>query len=273
LKKYEIPPNFFCSDEFFHRSNIEEVEQNGYVYWEGDNWIVCPPIEEKTGKLIDSREFEFKNGIWSSFQNWNPSIDCKKSFLDFEYLYNPRDFLDLSGGKWQVFRKNIKKFPGRYGKSPLKYEIPNRLIDKKGTVFVIAQINDLLISWLEGNPGRNVIEDAEVLHNFILNGDNRKILIDKDLNILGVNVWDYNYRYINFRFSICRPYKFLSEYLKYLFYTDPIIYYANTIVNDGGTMGNENLEKFKNKLNPVERLQLFTYSEGENEKRGVIVGH
>lgn len=113
-----------------------------------------------------------------------------------------------------------------------------------------------------------VIHDDEVMIDYLFHGDNRKILVDKNGFILGINIFDSNYKYINFRFSFSRNIKFLSEYLRYVFYTDPAILNQNKLVNDGGSLDNKNLAFFKEKLNPLEKRKIFSYikMEGRNEK-------
>ena len=51
--------------------------------------------------------------IWSDFDNLQLGgiNDRKSQFLDWEYIFDPNSFKDLSGKKWEVFRKNIRKWP------------------------------------------------------------------------------------------------------------------------------------------------------------------
>lgn len=255
LKKYKIPPNFACSKEYFERSKMEEFVEGEYVYWAENNWIVAPPINASTGELLT----HFKGWnyqIWSSFQNWEPSSEYEKKFIDFEYIYDPRHFLNMIGGSWQVFRKNVRKFPGRYGKAPLRY------LKVEGKDFE-NDIKDVFVEWLKSREENQEIYDDVTMTDFILNGDNRKILVDKDNRVLGINVFDSNYKFINFRFSITRNIKFLSEYIRYVFYTDPTILAQNKLVNDGGSLGNKNLEFFKDKLNPVSKRNVHSYVKKE----------
>ena len=60
-----------------------------------------------------------------------------------------------------------------------------------------------------------------------------------------------NCKYINFRYCFDnREVIYCNEYLRLLFYRD--IAYKEKLVNDGGVLDNENLKRFKKKLNPIE---------------------
>jgi len=257
LKKYKIIPTFPCSEEYFQRAKIKEEITGDFIYWKHNEWILFPPINMNTGELLpngNSISGDYQNWathIWASFPNWSMPSNYKKEFLELEHIYNPRHFLDLTGNKFQVFRKNIRKFPGRYGNSPLQYIEANDNHEN--------QLKDLFIEWLKNKEGNQEIHDDEVMTNYIFNGNNRKILVDKNGYILGINIWDSNYFYINFRFSFSRNIKFLNEYQRYLFYTDPVILNQNKLVNDGGIMGIESLRIFKDKLCPVEKREIYSY--------------
>jgi len=285
LKNFNVTPNFYCSQEYFEKAKLKEVVIDDLIFWEEDDWIICPPINIYTGELFSgiftpdqSRYLSHMSGkkrVWSSFQDWHLPDTWKEEFLDYEYFYRPKDFTRLEGGRWQVFRKNIRKFPGRYGKAPLDYTYVEYIEDKKGEEFVTDQLEILFLDWLEMQGREEKIEDDEVIMSYLYEGNLRKVLFDKDFTILGINIWDFNHSFINFRFSFNRGHKFLSEYIRYLFYTDSEILNQNKLVNDGGILGDKNIQAFKEKLNPAHRTKLFSYTktEGKDEKDGVVIGN
>lgn len=254
LEKYKITPTFPCSQEYFERSGIEEQTCGDYVYWKQHEWFIGPPINSLTGELVKSPPSDWiipMNKIWACFHNWEMSSDYKKEFLSFEYIYDPKNFLKMEGGRWSIFRKNIRKFPGRYGNAPLRYI--------EATSDHEEDLKKLFLEWVGTKGEDQEIHDDEVMLNYLFHGNNRKILVDKNNYILGVNIWDLGYSQIYFRFNFSRNIKFLNEYLRYIFYTDPIILNQNKLVNDGGSLDNKNLEAFKDKLCPLEKREIFSY--------------
>jgi hypothetical protein len=242
LENLGVEPNFWCSEEYLFRANAQEVNTGKYLYMTDEDWILFPMIDLEKMELnsvINSK-------IWSDFAG----IDFKgiSKHLDWEYLYDPKSFLVMEGGSWQVFRKNCRKFPNRFSK-PLTYDWIINYELKFGTPD--WKLNELFLDWLKGFGEQVEIHDDKVMTDYIQNGFFRKVLFDDEGNIFGLNIWDENYKYINFRFSTCKREPFLSEYIRLLFYTDPFIILKNKLVNDGGTLGNENLKRFKDKLNPV----------------------
>lgn len=267
LEKYKVTPNFICSQEYFEKAKIEEIEKDGFIYWKQYDWILCPPISIHNGELLGVPK-DWATKIWIDFLYWSPPIGYELSFLDWEYIYKPKDFTNMSGGNWSTFRKNVRKFPGRYGKAPISYVHINEITRKMGERFVEDGLKNLLVRWLNSQGENEEIQDDDVILEYLYKGENRKVLIDKDYTLLGINIFDLNYFYINFRYSFSQDHKFLSEYLRYLFYTDPTILHHNKLVNDGGSLGNKNLESFKDKLNPVAKRPVYSYTrmeEGERE--------
>jgi hypothetical protein len=268
LKIYNIVPNFYCSQEYLDKSGVEEITIENYIFLQQDDWIISPPINALNGELLGVPK-DWAPKIWIDFQYWRPPVGYEPTFLDWEYIYNPKDFLDLSGGNWRVFRKNIRKFPGRYGKAPLSYVNIFEVARKRGERFVKDSLKNLLLEWLSDQGKDEEIHDDDVIVEYLFNGENRKVLIDKDYMILGVNIWDQNHQFINFRYSFSQSHKFLNEYIRYVFYTDPTIIHHNKLVNDGGTLDNNNIESFKDKLCPQAKRPVFSYhktGEGPNEK-------
>ena len=103
--------------------------------------------------------------------------------------------------------------------------------------------------------------------SYLFSGNaNVKVLV-KEANpevVLGLVGWDRNYEYTNFRYVLSRPGEaFLDEYARLLFYTDSEIH-RGLLVNDGGTLDNPNLERFKDKLNPISKRRVKTWRRMDN---------
>jgi len=245
LERAGIDPNFWCADEYFQRAGWSVHSSFGKVWAEDkDAGFVLPCLSLSGG--FEMRGFD----VWADLEGYEGMPLLTREFLDYNFIYDPRNFLKMEGGDWAVFRKNSRKFAKRQT-HPCFYT------DRYHTVVCEEDIKGLFISWLEGKEGE--IHDDEVMLNYLLNGDNRKFLIDSDGELIGINVWDENYKYINFRYCICDSKPFLSEYMRLLFYTDAEILGKGKLVNDGGSLDNKALSDFKLKMNPVEIKNVYSW--------------
>lgn len=245
-----ILPNFWFSLEYFKKANLEIKYEQGWVWLEDDSRVVFPPIYLWNEGIYNVNEVPIEHGYWSSFHDYKIITFPNKKFLDYEYIFNPLYFKNMAGGKWKTFRKNCRKWPRNNTRNLYAKLIKNSLFQYK--------VNNLLEKWLI-NKKNEIIEDDMTIFNYFQNGENRKVLFNSYNNIVGINIWDENWKYINYRYSVTDPSEpFVSEYLRWLFYTDPEIVNKNKLVNDGGTLGNENLKKFKNKMNPVQINKIYT---------------
>lgn len=251
LEKLKIIPNFWCAEEYFEKADLKEVLCNGYLIVQDKDKIMFPPAVPGY-ELLGGDIFEF----WSDFEDSEkqlPKLGYTPTFLDYEYIYDPKEFLTMEGGKWQVFRKNCRKFPKRVT-TELTY---NRMgawpypdLDKA--------FNEMFQEWLTGADRE--IQDDEVMLKYFSGGENRKILWSRnERKIYGVNIWDENYHYVNFRYSFCRKDDYLPEYMRWLFYTDGEIVRKNKLVNDGGVLDSPNLKKFKDKLCPCSVREVHSW--------------
>lgn len=241
LKLLNISPNFWISEEYFQKAGLVEKENNESVWIEDDDgMLVFPPLYQF---------YENIKKIWSDFDKddfWVYGFD--KEFLDYEYLYDPKEFIEMEGHKWMVFRKNCRKFSKRYGKNLIYGDLKD---------YSRKQLAEVFLEWLEGDDRE--IHDSDVMLKYVFEGENRKGLWDEDGNLLGLNIWDENYKYVNFRFSFCRRIDFLAEHMRWRFYTDPFILNKIKLVNDGGVLDNPNLEFFKDKMNPCQKRKVYTW--------------
>jgi len=244
LQKLNIEPNFWCSEEYFEKAGWENLEEGGLVgVLDGDGFLMLPLIDFATGEM-----FKLSTGAWAGLGS------KEGKFLDYNFIYDPKRFSDLSGGDFQTFRKNSRKFVNRNPDKKMSY------INLKQTDGnLIVALPDILCQWLEGKPDDVVIYDDKVILNYLNECENGKVLLDQYGNIYGLNIWDENYMYVNFRYCFCKPGQFLSEYMRLLFYTDPEILNKNKLVNDGGCLDDENLYRFKTKLNPVKINKIYSW--------------
>ena len=243
VEKANQNPNFWMSKEYIQKAGLIWIEENGlsgYKINPKDNEWFFPPID------MNTEQFNLKKNIFCGFVL--SDSDCiEGSFLDFQFFYNPLAFLSMEGSHWDVFRKNIRKIPRR-----LKGELVYRPIEEKDA----SKVTHLLIKWSD-RIGK--VQDHIVCTKYVLNGFNRWGIFLNDI-LLGLNVWDENFKYINFRYCIDDGTPFLQEYIRYLFYLHSISI-AKKWVNDGGALDNPGLRRFKEKLNPVTIGKVCQYKE------------
>ena len=249
-KKIKIIPNFFISDPYLFLNNVKIKLSNGWVWIEDEEWLLFPPIS-LTNSINHHCPFIFKlKPVWSDFEFLQPTNLIQKEFLDWEYIFNPIHFNYLSGGKWETYRKNIRKWPKSHANWEYRW-------DYSGTT---NDIRLLLVEWIEERE--KDIQDCDLIVSYILGnmlGIYIKYLYHNN-ELYAINVWDENWHYINYRFCIIKKGQpFLDEFARYLFYTDPDIQQKQKLVNDGGSLDSEGLERFKDKLNPVKKRKVYSW--------------
>ena len=249
LENLRINPNFYVSEPYLNISRATCFEEDGWCWIEADGWCLFPPLQ-----LCPFKDFP-KKKIWSNFDDVKNTYEVwingfTGQFLDLEYIYDPKRFLDLKGGLWATFRKNINKWP-REHENWIYYD---HLDWFAGGV--------LIAEWL--NNKSETVQDAHLLTQFCYLSDDpnihRRCLYDEYENLVAINVWDENYKFINYRFCIVKqdvPY--LDEFARWLFYTDSEIQRSGKLINDGGVLGSEGLERYKDKLNPLHKRKVFSW--------------
>ena len=239
-------PNFWMSAEYIKHAELiwcDDGTSFGYKVSDDDNEWFLPPIS-KEGETFHSNHNIYA-GFPLSFSNTENS-----TFLDYQFIYKPSHFLKMAGKKWSVFRKNSRKFPARcMGKTIYRPIHPGEHLD---------EIERLAVKWME-EKGKTLM-DGEVMLKFMLEGENRCGLFYNE-QLLGMNIWDENFMFTNFRYCIDIGEPFLNEYMRLLFYLSGSI----KLVNDGGGLDSPGLFRFKEKLNPVNILRVFQYKEIINE--------
>lgn len=249
-----IDPNFYLSESYLRFCGAETVEENGWLYVISDGWLVFPPLYKGSMDSVwmkaDFLQHHSTLRVWSDFSTIPPfQSEFNKAFLDYEYIFDPMAFNDLTGGSWEVYRKNVRKWPKRHENWTYKTDC-----DK-------SSVDNLLADWLEQR--QKTVQDIAVILSFVRKscpGVVRKFLYDEDDRLHAINVWDENYKYINYRFCIVQPQDpFVDEFARFLFYTDPEIQGKGKLVNDGGCLDSMGLEHFKDKLHPVRKRPVYSW--------------
>ena len=229
MKNNQILPNFWMSEEYIEKSNMKAIQETvqGFKEPEEDRWFF-PPLNSE-GRLLLSEPY------YAGFPKKEPLEG--EQFLDYQFVYDPEDFLTMEGKRWGVFRKNIRKYPRRN---------PGTLAYQEIGATHEQAVETLLLAWTEGKE----LYDPDVLVLYAFQGENRWGLF---LNgkLVGLNIWDENDTYVNYRYCIDYGTPFLQEHLRWRFYTHSVIQEKKKLVNDGGSLGSQALHKFKLKLNPV----------------------
>lgn len=255
LRHQNVNPNFWLSLEYIQKAGLVWFEQHlemdrlmGLKSSLSDLWWFFPPIDQH-GRILSEEEVPVY-ASWASFHT------RKSKLLDYQFIYNPVNFQDLSGNHWAVFRKNVRKYPKRHPGTKLTY-------GKLEACHFHQQIAVLLVKWAEGKN----IQDNETCINYCFYGGNRWALF-ADKELIGLNVYDENWNYINYRYCIDNKEPFLNEYLRYCFYTCPEILDRKKLVNDGGCLDSQTLFQFKQKLNPYEVEYVVTTIPEERAEDG-----
>ena len=249
IQEAKLTPNFLMSEEYLEKSDPvchATVFDQGFKCSDSDEWLI-PPIPQNSMVRVGSVKTD--ESVWMYFpvllQPAESLLSHRWIFCDFQIIYNPVHFLHMVGHPWQVFRKNVTKYPRR-STGKITY---TRLRENQEE----SQIVDLIVRWSKGKE----IHDHLVMIQFLLRGENRAGLFLDD-KLVGMNVWDWNFKYINFRYCVDDGSPFLQEYLRYRFYTDPEILKKGKLVNDGGSLGSEGLLQFKLKLNPIQVFKVYS---------------
>ena len=233
LAKSDFIPNFFMTPEYAEKADLE-WSQCGNLYGWRDKWErgwSFPPLGPKG--------FETQHMVWAGFADVVGS-----DILDRLYIYDSWLFNDLTGSRWSIFRKNIRKYPERIG-GDLVYR---RLEEREQE----DEISDMFLKWSEGKE----VQDPVVMIRFFLFGKLRWGLF-RNGGLVGVNVGDENHRHAVYRYCLDNGSPFLNEYLRYLFYLSEWVQNKRW-VNDGGDLDNPKLARFKKKLNPIKIYQIYS---------------
>jgi len=223
LERARIVPNHFTSAAYITAAGW--VVDGGRVYDEAG--LVFPPVCE-AGML------EADGDVWVDFEGYAPRNASSEAF-DREYIYRAGAFWDLSGGAFKVLRKNVRKVEA---------------LNPEWCVCEFADAAQVFVDWADTAVGRlDSLEDGELVLRYLRErGAIWGVRIGGKLAAVvacDVNYWGVNFRYC---FALDDP-PYASEFARVRFYR---MLEPDTLVNDGGDLGQEGLAQFKRKLRPVE---------------------
>lgn len=243
-KELGIVPNFYCSLPYFDLSGWTVHSGGGLVWIEDDKSLVLPPLplkdeDDEAEDILPNYKY-----VRAGFMNLRKVLSIPyqwdiKEFFDSEFIYNPKHFVDISGGKWKTFRKNSRKWPNSQDHQ-WNYIKPLSLSD----------IADLVGKWMEKKA--DSLFDSELIWDYCskeIEGVKLMGVYDIDGNLRALNISDENYMYINYRYIITDGSLYIDEFARRLFYLD--LQNQNKLVNDGGFLDSPGLFMFKHKLNPI----------------------
>lgn len=261
MEQVGIAPNFWTSRAYLERAGAVEQTKGNLIWLEADEVPLFPTLSF-SGMIAPMREWPVQY-CWSDFEGFS-SETTNKEFLDYEFIYNPDDFNTMSGGVWSVFRKNCRKFPAR---------IPGSSYGRD-TAPTETELVSLLQRWASRFDEDATIHDFSVILKYINDvGPHSdfgwKTLRLEDQLLVGINIWDRSWKYINFRYCFCdQDFPFISEYMRWLFYTDPAIQKQKRLVCDGGVVDRPELKAFKEKMNPLRVREVYSWGKEPGEDYG-----
>jgi hypothetical protein len=189
------------------------------------------------------------DGVISEKPYWSGFGGSPGEFLDHEFIYHPFppdiNITNLPGNKYKTYRKNVRKF--------LKDNEPLELLE----IGNFRYIEHIMEEWAN-SKGEPEIHDGDAMIR-ILTNDPLLLYIYSGNRCLGFIVYDINYKYVNFRYCFVNPnYWGLSEYARLLFHQFVGSRFCTLLINDGGSLGSEQLYRFKKRLNPYQINQINT---------------
>lgn len=237
LKLGGVAPNFFVSVPYMKAAQWTVVERAGLLeVLDSDAVLMLPPVDG-IGTCVADRP-------WAGFPEYSGS--GPGTFLDWQFVYDPTavtGFQNVSS----IFRRNVQRFERWHS----------------GLCYKPADDPEVLLAlfgaWLDEGE---TAQDADTIVSYLeaVSPERGAVLFENDQPI-AFNAWDSNYRYVNFRYSFSvRGVKYLSEYVRWLFYHDAASLGGTEEVNDGGSLGSEGLRQFKLKLGPKAVLQINSWA-------------
>lgn len=180
-------------------------------------------------------------------------VAIEKSFSSGrEFYYRTKDFIDLNGGRWSRFRKDLHKFTKNY-KYTLHSSYPNDKVEHFIKNVWLAEQKDKTASF------------AESYDFFIFCLGNRQKYNIKTLYVeiggelvglaMGAPYNDSNDKWLALHIKVDYNYDGLS---KFLYHERAKIFFDYDQFTSGATCaGDEGIEKFKNSLNPCRVEEMY----------------
>jgi len=229
---------------------VRLVQDTEWIFVVDDGINMFPPVP-LNNEVLQSIPVPPYSYIWSGLEGWEAPEGFQKTVLDWQYIFNPEHFLTMEGHEWATFRKNARKWPERHGSLHM---VPHEKVPAKDRMHLVGD-------WLEGKA--DVAYDAPTMANYLFHShpDTQvQCLVDAKGVLWAIIAWDYNWRFINFRYCLVRPDNaFLEEYVRLSFYLLPCIQLDTRCVNDGGIVDNPGLEIFKDHMNPTKKIQTYSW--------------
>lgn len=263
-----IMPNFWVSEMYFRHAGWKVVKNDTHVWViDEDEVVMLKPLlyqendrKQTFGRVPASGAYRVIDYIWALHIGDNAApgymwVEPHMKKLDEQFIFDSKDFLTMEGGKWAVFRKNVRKFPNRYEKPLCVRNFPAGTGKDR-----IQARTEVLVSWLESVDPTEEVYDSDVLLSYATDPQAAcQEILDSDGRLLSVSYWDENHIFTNYRYCFCLPLPYLSEYARYQFH----VWHAghsDSPVNDGGSLGDPKLYAFKSKMNPRTVLDIYTFN-------------
>lgn len=257
IQKSNYQPNFFCSLSFWEAMDWKAVRVSGGIsIFDNKHGDFVLPCLDRKGHYVPGPFYYSLIGMdkQGNYSNGSCFFPEESNFVDFNYIYDPDRTEKASGSSFRVFRKNKEKWPKRN----LSFEVvkgPFSSKDKNG-------IKDLILKWLSSDEDKKIYCVDSLLH-FIRADSSSSLIIKKEGKIVSWNVWDENYKYINYRWCVVDPDEnFLSEFSRYLVHShlnSPFNRINPKLINDGGCLDSPGLMFFKDRMNPVAREKIYRF--------------
>jgi hypothetical protein len=256
LKATGHSPNFCCSGEWFEKDGWKAyADDDGRIHIvDGEGLAMLPTIiPTTTGRPVLSTRDSYDIGF-SSFRP-TPNVGESLRYWDHEFIYDPKAFTDLSGGKWKDVRKNL-----RWAVEDLGEDV--HIEDFKGTSE--TELDKLLEGWKPSDEAP--VFAPETLVTYALTGANRIVLRGvKSGRLLAILIWDENWKYINFRYCLTiGGVRGLSDTARVAFYRW-VAFWTAKLVNDGGSLGRTGLFRYKSRLNPAAVNTVYGWTAKEDK--------
>lgn len=237
-------PNFYMSPEYLiNVTGLTMVEERGWEWVEADGWCLFPPI------CGEGEPPERITRIWCDYEGAEVLPGFAPIFFDYEFIFNPSDFLNMEGSDWAVFRKNSRKWPRQ--NTGAEYI---RVFEQR------KERSKLFLEWVSEYMD---IEDADMLAEFAIFSNSPDVLVWGVYKCTGelvaLNVVEKNGQILYYRVCVTKKEQWLPEFARLRFYQTVARRFPGLLVNDGGCLGSVGLYNFKNKMNPFKIGNRFSW--------------
>ncbi len=248
LRQMGQRPNFWCSSEYARRAGWRSPAGEIVLDVFDADGVQMLPTLVKLERKGNPGPYQINRATrcWAGFAGDSGRL------LDFEFIYNPADFMDISGPRWKKVRKCIRQAKADLPCADLSY----------GNVYDSdSALNEFVYRWAIQNSTGTFYE-PDVMESYMMEGESRLLLIDPhspSRAAYALLIWDQNWQYINFRYCCVESgVRGLSDLARVKFMRWIHLYYPGRLVNDGGALDSKELFTYKTKLNPLEINNIRT---------------